>query len=365
MNLREITTFLESLAPPAYQESYDNSGLIVGHLDNEISGALISLDCTEAVVDEAIALGLNFIISHHPIVFKGLKKFNGNSYIERVVIKAIKHDIALYAIHTNLDHAANGVNKKICDKLGIKTPSFLKHREDSLRKLVTFCPHQQAEKLRDAMFKAGAGNIGKYSEASFNTAGIGTFKPGEGSKPFVGILDKQHQEPETRMEFIYSVHLENKILEALFTAHPYEELAYDLYPLINTHPQLGSGMIGDLDRECDELDFLHFIKESLGVKVIRHTALRNKKIRKVAVCGGSGSFLLAQAISAGADIFISSDFKYHEFFDAERKLIIADVGHFESEQFTQELLLDIITEKFSNFAIRLTTQNTNPINYLI
>ncbi|MDP3467112.1 MAG: Nif3-like dinuclear metal center hexameric protein [Daejeonella sp.] len=365
MKLREITSFLESLAPLAYQEDYDNSGLIVGHPDKEITGALISLDCTESVVDEAIQQGLSLIISHHPIVFKGLKKFNGKSYVERVVMKAIKHDIALYAIHTNLDHVSIGVNKKICDKLGIKNSAILKPREASFRKLVTFCPEAHAEALRAAMFRAGAGNIGNYSECSYNASGLGTFKGGEGSNPFVGEPCKQHHESEIRIETIYPVYLEQKILAAIYEAHPYEEPAYDLYPINNSHPQVGSGMIGNLESDSDELDFLNFVKERLGAKVIRHTALRSKKIRRVAVCGGSGSFLLPQALSAGADIFITGDFKYHEFFDAEGKLIIADVGHFESEQFTQELLLELITEKFSNFALRLTVQNTNPINYLI
>lgn len=365
MNLREITSFLETLAPLAYQEDYDNSGLIVGHPDKEISGALISLDCTESVVDEAIEHGMNLIISHHPIVFKGLKKFNGKTYVERVVMKAIKHDIALYAIHTNLDHVSAGVNKKICDKLGIKNPLILKSREESLRKLVTFCPEAHAEEVRMAMFRAGAGNIGNYAECSYNGTGIGTFKAGAGTKPFVGELGKQHHESEVRIETIYSIELEQQILAALIETHPYEEVAYDLYSLNNSHPQVGSGMIGNLESDTDELEFLNFAKERLGAKVIRHTALRSKKIRRVAVCGGSGSFLLAHAIRAGADIFITGDFKYHEFFDAEGKLIIADVGHFESEQFTQELLLELITEKFSNFDLRLTSQNTNPINYLI
>lgn len=365
MKLRELTTFLETVAPLACQEDYDNSGLIAGHPDMEISGALISLDCIEAVVDEAISLGFNLIISHHPIVFKGLKRFNGKNYVERVVMKAIKHDIALYAIHTNLDHVSVGVNKKICDKLGIKNPGILKFRADSLRKLVTFCPEANAEKVRMALFDAGAGRIGNYSECSYNTSGSGTFNAAEGTDPYVGEIGKQHQEPEIRIETIYPVHLEHKILAALLVAHPYEEVAYDLYPVSNTHPQLGSGMIGNLEFDQDELEFLNLVKERLGAKVIRHTALRSKKIRRVAVCGGSGSFLLPHAISGGADIFITADFKYHEFFDAEGKLIIADVGHFESEQFTQELLLELITEKFRNFALRLTVQNTNPIKYLI
>lgn len=365
MKLREITSFLEEIAPLAYQEDYDNSGLIVGYGDMEITGALISLDCTEAVVDEAIGLGFNLIISHHPIVFKGLKKFNGSNYVERVVMKAIKHDIAIYAIHTNLDHVNKGVNKKICDKLGIANPLILNPQNGVLKQLVTFCPTEHAENIRKALFDAGAGSIGNYSECSFNLEGMGTFKAGEGADPYIGEIGKRHQELETRIEVIYPSNLEQKIIRFLHDAHPYEVVAYSTFPLSNENQELGAGMIGDLDCEWEELEFLKFVKEKLNTKVIRHTNLRSKKIRKVAVCGGSGGFLLKNAIKAGADIFITADYKYHEFFDAESKLIIADVGHFESEQFTQELLLELITEKFSNFALRLTLQNTNPINYLI
>lgn len=365
MKLRELISFLETIAPLAYQEDYDNSGLIVGNPDIEVSGAIVSLDCTETVIDEAIEKGYQLVISHHPIVFRGLKKFNGKNYVERVVMKAIKNDIALYAIHTNLDHVSEGVNRKICNKLGIKNPGILLPKVNELRKLVTFCPIAEAENVRTALFDSGAGNIGNYSECSFSTNGLGSFRASENTKPFVGEVGKQHQEPELRIETVYPAYLESKILTALHIAHPYEEVAYDLYPINNSHKQMGSGMIGNLETDQDELEFLQFVKEKLATKVIRHTALRSKKIRRVAVCGGSGSFLLPHAIRAGADIFITADFKYHEFFDAEGKLIIADVGHFESEQFTQELLLELIKEKFSNFAIRLTVQNTNPINYLI
>lgn len=365
MKLRELSTFLEEIAPLSYQEDYDNSGLIVGHAEMEISGALISLDCTESVVNEAIELGFNLIISHHPIVFKGLKKFNGSTYVERVVMKAIKHDIAIYAIHTNLDHVIHGVNKKICDKLGIQNPTILSPQSGVLKQLVTFCPIDHAENIRRALFDAGAGSIGNYSECSFNTEGTGTFKAAEGADPFIGEIGKQHQENETRIEVIYPTNLEKKIISSLHKAHPYEVVAYSTYSLSNAYQQIGAGMIGELDCDWDELEFLKFVKQKLGSQLIRHTNLRSKKIRKVAVCGGSGSFLLKNAIDAGADIFITADFKYHEFFDSEGKLIIADVGHFESEQFTQELLLELITEKFSNFALRLTLQNTNPINYLI
>ena len=365
MKLAELTAYLESLAPLAYQEDFDNSGLIVGHAEQEINQALISLDCTEAVVDEAIATGCQVIVSHHPIVFKGLKKFNSKTYVERVVEKAIRHQIALYAIHTNLDNVIDGVNRRICDILGLHNCHILSPKQNLLKKLVTYVPIEQAEQVRKALFKAGAGDIGDYSDCSFNTEGTGTFKPGENTDPFVGEIGIHHQEPEVRIETVYPARLESKILMALFLAHPYEEVAYDLYQLTNQYQQTGSGMVGELAYPFLEDDFLRHIKNSLNATVIRHTELLGRPVKKVAVCGGSGGFLLKQAIAAGADVFITADYKYHEFFDAEKKIVIADVGHFESEQFTQHLLLEKITEKFANFAVRLTEVNTNPIKYFI
>ncbi len=364
MKLNTLTAYLESLAPLNYQEDYDNSGLIVGHADQEISQALISLDCTEAVVDEAIAHSCQLIISHHPIVFKGLKKFNGKTYVERVVEKAIKNSIAIYAIHTNLDHIAAGVNWRIADRLGLINTRILSPKNNLLKKLVTFVPVAQAETVRAALFAAGAGNIGNYSEASFNTDGTGTYKAGENANPFTGELGIQHREPEVRIETIYPANLENKILIALILAHPYEEVAYDLYPITNAFQEVGAGLIGELPSPQEETNFLYFVKDAMKAEVIRHTVFTGKKVRKVAVCGGSGSFLLKQAITAGADVFVTADFKYHEFFDAEGKLVIADIGHFETEQFTQELLAEIISKKFPTFAIRLTKINTNPVKYI-
>jgi dinuclear metal center YbgI/SA1388 family protein len=364
MKLAELTQYLESIAPLAYQESYDNSGLIVGHPDKEIQQALVSLDCTEAVVDEAIAKGCQVIVSHHPIVFSGLKKFNGKTYVERVVEKAIKNNIAIYAIHTNLDSVSTGVNARICETLGLTDCRILAPKPNLLKKLVTYVPTNYAEKVRTALFDAGAGNIGNYSECSFNTEGTGTFKGDEGTDPFVGEPGKQHHEAEVRIETVYPVTLESKILMALFMEHPYEEVAYDLYPITNQY-EVGSGMIGELETAMPEGEFLQMVKYKMNAQVIRHTNLRGKAVKNVAVCGGSGSFLLKQAIAAGADVFITADFKYHEFFDAEEKLVIADIGHFESEQFTQNLIVEIIRKKFVNFAVRLTEVNTNPIKYLI
>ena len=365
MLIKELINFLESVAPASYQEDYDNSGLIVGDAGQEISAALISLDCTEEIIDEAIRRGCNLVISHHPIVFRGLKRFNGKTYVERAVMKAIKHDVALYAIHTNFDNVLGGVNAKLCEVLGLENCSILSPKQGILKKLVTYCPIANAEEVRAALFAAGAGQIGNYSECSFNSDGEGTFKAGENSQAYVGEKGIRHQEPETRIEVIYPANLEKQIIVALHLAHPYEEVAYEHYHLSNTYQDVGSGMIGTLSQETDALEFLRHVKSKLNAKVIRHTALGNRKVKRVAVCGGAGGFLLAQAISAGADVFITADYKYHEFFDADNKILVADVGHFESEQFTQLLLLELITEKFPNFALHLTEQSTNPINYLI
>jgi len=365
MKLAQLTAYLESLAPLAYQEDYDNAGLIVGHPDMEVSQALISLDCTEAVVDEAIASRCQVIISHHPIVFRGLKKFNGKTYVERVVEKAIRHNIAIYAIHTNLDNIMTGVNAKICETLGLKNCRVLVPKHGLLKKLVTFVPQAHAEAVRNALFAAGAGHIGNYSEASFNAHGTGTFKGNEHANPYIGERGSRHSESEVRVETIYPAILESKVLMALVLAHPYEEVAYDLYNLTNPNQQVGAGMIGELEAGATEQSFLYHIKEKMHCHVIRHTAYTGKHVKKVAVCGGAGGFLLKQAIAAGADVFITADYKYHEFFDADGKLLIADIGHFESEQFTQQLLYEIITKKFTNFAVRLTEVNTNPVKYFI
>ena len=363
MRLDILTAYLETLAPLPYQESYDNSGLLVGSPGREVKQALISLDCTEAVVDEAILLGCDLIISHHPIVFSGLKRFNGSNYVERVVMKAIKHDIALYAIHTNLDNVAGGVNGKIAERLGLTHTHVLQPKDGLLNKLVTFVPLAHADRIRQALFDAGAGHIGNYDACSFNSDGYGTFRAGPGSDPFVGRLGELHREDEVRIEVVYTSDRGPAVIGRLLETHPYEEVVYDCYRLQNAHPTVGSGLVGQLAQPLSEVEFLALVKVRLQTGVIRHTALRNKPVSRVAVCGGAGGFLLRQAIRAGADIFVTADYKYHEFFDAEGKIVIADVGHFESEQFTQQLLLEIIQKKFPTFAVRLTGIDTNPIKY--
>ncbi len=364
MKISEVIDYLETQAPFVFQESYDNAGLITGNRDMEVSGILIALDCLEAVVDEAIANKCNLIVAHHPIIFSGLKKINGKNYIERVIIKAIKNDIAILAIHTNLDNVFAGVNHKIAEKIGLKNLLVLAPKKDVLRKFVTYCPPDSAEKVRQALWAAGAGRIGNYDEVSFNFPGTGTYRGNENSNPVIGEKGKLEREPEERVEMIYPTHIESKILAALRATHPYEEVAYDLIVLENKWQQVGSGMIGELEQPMLLENFLRHLKSVMQADVIRFTNIEGKMVKKVAVCGGSGSFLLQNAISAGADVFVSADFKYHQFFDADGKIVVADIGHFESEQFTIDLLYDNLIQKFPTFAILKTGVNTNPITYL-
>ncbi len=364
ITVRNITDHLEKIAPLAYQESYDNSGLITGNHDSEVQGIMICLDSTEEVIDDAIANKCNLVIAHHPIVFSGMKKFNGKNYVERALLKAIKNDIAIYAIHTNLDNVSTGVNKVIADKLGLKNQRILSPKKGSLRKLVTFCPVEHAERVRNAIFNAGAGGIGNYDECSFNISGEGTFRGNEQSNPFVGEKGERHLEKETRIETIFEAHDQSAILKALFQSHPYEEVAFDIYPLENSNRLTGSGIVGELAENQSEKEFLEFVKHTMKAGGLRHTSFTGREVNRVAVCGGSGSFLLNDAIAAGAQVFVTSDFKYHQFFDADKRIVIADIGHFESEQFTIELIKTLILEKFSTFAVRLTKVNTNPVYYM-
>lgn len=365
MKIKELTQYLEQIAPLAYQESYDNAGLIVGHPDDEINRALIALDCTEEIVDEAIEKGCDIVIAHHPIVFSGLKKLNGKNYVERVVIKAIRHGIALYAVHTNLDNVLGGVNSKIAEKLGLLSQAVLRPKRNLLKKLSVFVPRTHVESVRKALFQAGAGALGDYDECSYNTLGYGTFRPLQGANPTIGKINEQERVEETKIEVVYPEIIERSVLVAMYAAHPYEEVAHDIFALENALATVGSGVIGNLTTPLSETAFLAHLKEKLDVQVIRHTKLRNRPISRVAVCGGAGGFLLEDAKRSGADIFISADYKYHEFFEAEGDIVIADIGHFESEQFTQELLLEIIRKKFVNFAVLLTEIETNPIKYYV
>jgi len=364
VKIKTIIEALENWAPPAYQESYDNARLITGNKNWDCTGVLTTLDCIESVVEEAIEKKCNLIVAHHPIVFSGLKSITGKNYIERTIIKAIKNDVAIYAIHTNLDSISLGVNKVITDKLQLKNAKILAPKTQVLNKLTTFCPTKDAENIRETIFNAGAGKVGHYENCSFNIEGTGTFKGDESTNPHVGEKDKLHTEEETRIEVIFPSYLKRNILQKLKEAHPYEEVAYYINSLENENQEVGSGMIGELEEAMEINAFLRQVKHTFNCKTIRYTQPIQSNIKRVAVCGGSGSFLLNAAIAQKADIFITADYKYHQFFDADNQIVIADIGHYESEQFTSVLLHDFLTQKFSNFAVLISEQNTNPINYL-
>ena len=364
MIVKSICEFIEEVAPLALQESYDNAGLLVGDSQTEVTSILICIDITEDVISEAIRKKCNLIVSHHPLIFTGLKKLTGQNEVQRCVAKAIKNDIAIYAAHTNLDSVLSGVSGKMAEKIGLKNIQILQPKQDTLLKLITYVPKLHSYGVRQALFEAGAGKIGNYDSCSFNSEGVGTFRANENAQPFVGNIDEFHSEPETRIEVILPDYLKYRVLDALLKTHPYEEPAYDFVPLKNVWSQIGAGVVGELEEAEDELIFLNRIKSIFKTPTIRHTSLLDKKIKRVALCGGSGSSFLLDAINAKADVYISGDFKYHEFFEAQKQILIADIGHFESEQFTKDIFFEIITKKMPTFAVQISDSKTNPINYL-
>lgn len=365
--LRHLIAYLETVAPPSLQASYDNSGLIVGDLDVDISGVLITLDCTEKIVEEAIDEGCNIIVAHHPIVFSGLKSLTGKTYVERTVIKAIQNHIAIYAIHTNLDSVlSRGVNGYFAKLLELSSVKVLKPVSQAMMKLAIYVPEEDADKVANAVFNVGGGRLGDYEKASFKVSGVGTFKPLEDAKPYIGEIDKYQEVDEVKVEFVVPKVLAKSAISAAKIAHPYEEMAFDLYQLEQvSHPEFGIGAIGILDEPMDYSQFLQHVCDCMEIDSFKRTADTGKQIRKIAVCGGSGSFLLQNAILSGADAFITSDFKYHEFFDAENKIVICDIGHYESEIRTIDLLFELISDRFGTFAVRLTQRDTNPVNLFI
>ncbi|HEX6426857.1 MAG TPA: Nif3-like dinuclear metal center hexameric protein [Niastella sp.] len=365
MKIADIIALLESIAPPSLQENYDNAGLLTGNAGWPCTGALCTLDATEEVINEAIQRGCNLVVAHHPIIFGGLKKITGRNYVEKTIITAIKNDIAIYAIHTNLDNIISGVNGMMADKLGLVNRKILAPKEATLKKLFTFVPIAQSEQVRTALFEAGGGYIGNYNECSFGVEGTGTFKGEEGTNPFVGKAGERHYEQELKIEVIFPAYLQGVMIRALRTAHPYEEVAYDIVDLANTHPGIGAGLVGDLPDAVPAIAFLKQLKQAFDLPLVRHTALLGKPVKKVALCGGAGSFLVSKALAVNADIYITGDMKYHEFFDANGRLIIADIGHFESEQFTIDLLAGVLQEKFPTFAVLKTALKTNPVHYFV
>lgn len=363
MIVNDVISALEELAPLAYAEQFDNVGLLVGNKNQEVTGVLVTLDTLEETVEEAIEQKCNLIVSFHPIIFKGLKKITGKNYVERVVLKAIKHDISIFAIHTALDNSYKGVNYQICKELGLINQQVLIPQSGTIKKIVAHVPKKDLEKVRNAMFNAGAGSIGNYDECSFNIKGYGTFKPNEDANPTVGERGILQKEKETQLHLTFSKHVQAEVLQALFNSHPYEEVAYEITTLENTNQHIGIGMVGELAEEVETNVFLEQVKNKFKLEVIRHSALLKNKIKRIAVLGGSGAFAIPNAISAKADIYITADLKYHDFYQAENKIVLADIGHYESEQYTKNLLHSYLTKKFRNFAIVLSQKSTNPIQY--
>lgn len=363
MKVKHVIQIIEQLCPPNYAEEFDNIGLLVGNSETTVKGILVTLDTLESVVDEAISKECNMIVSFHPIIFSGLKSLTGKTYVERTVMKAISYNIAIYSMHTALDNNINGVNAALANVLGLENRSILIPQKNTLRKLLTYVPEKQAPNLRNALFRAGAGHIGNYADCSFNLNGIGTFTPNEKANPTIGEAHKPQHENETQIGVIFPKHLQTTILKALRDNHPYEEIAYEIYHIENNHQHIGLGMIGFLPKPISETDFLELLKSKINPACIRHSELLGKKIKKIALLGGSGAFAIEKAKAEKADAFLTADLKYHDFFKAEKQILLTDVGHFESEQFTKKLLVEYLIEKIPNFAIVLSQTNTNPIKY--
>jgi len=361
--IKDIIAYLENIAPPPYQEDYDNSGLLVGNPEDETNGVLIALDTTEEIIQEALDKQCNLVVSHHPIIFKGIKRLTGKNYVERTIISAVKNGVAIYAIHTNLDNISTGVNHKISQKLGLVNATILAPKMGTQSKLVSFVPVDETTAVLDALHKIGAGKIGNYDHCSFRTAGTGRYRPNERANPHIGTPLKMETTQEDRIEVIHPTHLQDLLVETLKRVHPYEEAAYYIHPVNNPDSEIGAGMIGDLPEPMSGEMFLHHLKNKMKLECIRHTQFPDSKIHKVAVCGGSGSFLLNQALKSGASAFVTADFKYHEFFNAEGKILLADIGHYESEAFTKELLGERLSQKFTSFALNLSERSTNPVRY--
>ncbi|MFD2566164.1 Nif3-like dinuclear metal center hexameric protein [Pseudotenacibaculum haliotis] len=364
MTIRDVTKAIEEIAPLNYAEDFDNVGLLVGNYQTTVKGVLVTLDTLEETVEEAIANNCNLIVSFHPIIFSGLKKLNGNNYVERAVLKAIKNDIAIYATHTALDNSNVGVSARMCEVLGLQNFKVLVPKKGIIKKLTTYVPSSEAKALREKLFEAGAGNIGNYDECSFNFDGVGTYKGNEASNPTLGEKGSQHQEKETCVQVIFESKNEAAVISALLENHSYEEVAYEIIATENIHQDIGMGMIGEFSEAMEENKFLNHVKTTFKTGCVRHSAKLEKPVKRVAVLGGSGSFAISNALRNKADAYISADFKYHDFFKAEEKILLADVGHYESEQFTKNLLVEHLTKKFTSFAVILSEKSTNPIYYL-
>ncbi|GAL74474.1 hypothetical protein JCM19275_3329 [Nonlabens ulvanivorans] len=362
MKIQEVLSYIEQLAPRHYAEDFDNTGLLTGDSNTEIKGVLVTLDCLENVVDEAISKNCNLIVAFHPIIFSGLKNLKPDNYVKRAVVKAIKNDIAIYATHTALDNAKYGVSYRMAEELGLKNIKTLIPQRGIIKKLVTYIPKSHFEMVKEELFKVGAGKLGNYEESSFSINGTGTFLGNEKSNPMIGEKGKRSTIEETMLSVTFLPHLESIVLKTLLKSHPYEEVAYEISTLNNQYDHIGMGAIGEFKEEVSTNHFLNKTKNTFNSGVVRHTNSKNKKIKKVALLGGSGAFGIKNAIQSGADAYITADLKYHDFFQGE-SILLCDVGHYESEQFTKNLLHEYLSKKFSNFAILCADAQTNPVNY--
>lgn len=365
MTISKVISEIEKRIPIQQAEDFDNVGLLCGLREREVSGILICHDALENVVDEAISKNLNLIVTFHPIIFSGLKSLTGKNYVEKAVLKAIENKIAIYAIHTAFDNDFFGVNFGICEHLGLKNQKVLMPKANNLKGLEVYVPVEHSEQLKEALFKAGAGNIGFYDECSFTINGSGTFKPNEGSNPFSGTKNIRENANENLITVIFEGYKQNQILSAMKTAHPYEEVAHRIISLDNENQYVGLGRFGELENEMEEEDFLQLVKEKFDLKVIRHSSFNNKKIKRVGVLGGSGASGIKAAMSNKCDAYLTGDVKYHDFFQSESKMLICDIGHFESEQLVTTQLFEILSEIFPKFAISKSVEKTNPVNYFL
>ncbi|MDC8103057.1 Nif3-like dinuclear metal center hexameric protein [Chryseobacterium sp. PTM-20240506] len=365
MTIREVISEIEKRIPLQQAEDFDNVGLLCGVPEREVSGILVCHDALENVVEEAIQKKLNLIVCFHPIIFSGLKSLTGKNYVERAVLKAIENKVAIYAIHTAFDNDFFGVNAGICNQLGLKEMKILQPKKDNLKQLTVFVPKDHAEKVKESLFSAGAGNIGFYDECSFSINGNGTFRPIEGSNPFSGKQNIRENADENMISVIFEGYKQNQIISAMKSSHPYEEVAYQIYSLDNENQYSGLGMYGEFEEAMNEEDFLRFVKEKFNLEMIRHSGLTNKKIKRVGVLGGSGASGIKSALSKKCDAYLTGDVKYHDFFLAESKMLICDIGHYESEQWVVKQLFEILSQKFSTFAISKSNEKTNPVNYFL
>lgn len=363
MKISEITGAIEKYAPLWLQEEWDNAGLQVGDTDREATGAVLCVDATEAIVDEAIDRGVNLVISHHPLLFRGLKRITGRTATERIVAKALKHDIAIYSAHTNMDSAPGGVSWATGRRAGLTAMRTLVPQQGRLMKLAVFVPSAYSNAVSEALWNAGAGRMGNYDRCAYMTDGRGTYRPLPGADPAIGTVGQSHTEAETRIEVVFPTAISGRVVQAMLKAHPYEEPAFDLIPLANDITSAGLGVIGSLKTPMPASEYIAWVKQALGIGAIPYAGDARRMVHRVALCGGAGAEFIGNAIAAGADLYMCGDLKYHDFTTHADSIVLADIGHYESEQCTKEIFYDIIQKNFPNFATYYAEEDKNPISY--